>query len=244
GVTVPLHGLVVRGRPEDLGLPPDGAPRREPDAFGDRRATTTIPNVSASEAARDGAFWWLVLAFSGSAFAVAAMNLHLIPYWLEQGMDSGVAATAAGALGALSVVGRVVLLPIWERASSRVVTAVSIGMQATALAVLLAPISAVSVAVFVALFGMARGAMSPARATLLGDLYGRTSYATISGLLAAGVTAAQVVAPVGVGVWHGVVGDYTSVIAVMAVTSTLAAGAVLLAKPRARPSRSPVTPRA
>jgi hypothetical protein len=76
---IPAHALVLRGRPEDLGLHPDGpsSPR-----YTDRPARTSL---TPGAAVRDPTFRWVTLAFCLSTAVAFGAQVHLVPILLERG---------------------------------------------------------------------------------------------------------------------------------------------------------------
>jgi MFS family permease len=101
-------------------------------------------------------------------------------------------------------------------------------VQALGLLVLVTTHAAVGVIAFVALFGLGFGAITPARAALVADLYGRTNFGSINGVLALFVTGARALAPVTAGLLYSAFGRYEPVFWLLIVTSIGAAGAVLM----------------
>ena len=98
--TIPAHALVLRRRPEDLGLFPDGEPP-EPD-----RPLSPPEGVPLSRALRDPAYWWLTVAFFLGTVASVAIGLYLIPVLLERGESLARATVITGLIGAAQVGGR------------------------------------------------------------------------------------------------------------------------------------------
>src|SRR5690606_4188540 len=94
--TIPLHALVLRRRPADLGLLPDG----EANAL--QPATATI-HFSLSDALHTRFFWLLTLAFSLAYLASNAIRVHFIPFLIDSGMDASAAALASGSIGVMQV---------------------------------------------------------------------------------------------------------------------------------------------
>jgi MFS family permease len=78
-VTVPLHGVFLRRRPEDLGLAVDGEPGSGPT---DARAG---PSVGVGAALRGPAFRWLAVAFSLGTLVGIGQNVHFVPYPVGEG---------------------------------------------------------------------------------------------------------------------------------------------------------------
>ena len=110
--TVLPHALLLRRRPEDLGLHPDGVPPHTP-------ATELSPaaaprDVQLRDALRDPAFRWLTIAFFLETFSMVAVGVHLIPYLTERGDGARFAAAATGLIGAAQVGARVMSPPFWR----------------------------------------------------------------------------------------------------------------------------------
>src|SRR5688500_8412164 len=191
-VTVPLHAIVLRRRPEDVGLTIDGMP---PEA-----GAPPEVHVSARAAVRGGAFWWLAGAFALEAMITIGLAVHLIPYLRDVGHGAAFAAWAAGLVGAMQFVGRVTIGPLGDRLPLRTLTAVLFAMTAASMALLVVVAPTEGGALLVAvLFGAAKGAMTTARPALIASLYGRGSYGTISGAMSATGVLARAAAPLGIG---------------------------------------------
>jgi hypothetical protein len=109
-------------------------------------------------------------------------------------------------------------------------------VQPLALLVLLLVPGTVGVAIFVALFGAAKGCMTLVRPALVAELYGRTHYASIAGVLAFAATLAQAAAPVGAGVAFDAFGGYEQILWGLVAISALAAVALLPARSAPAPT--------
>jgi MFS family permease len=223
--TIPLHALVLRRRPEDLGLTPDGVPLNPPAG---PLETVAIFGVSMQAALRAPAFWWLSVAFFLSQLATAAVAVHLVPYLIDVGYDTRFAALATGLIGTMALPGRLIFTPLGDRLPRHQVTACLFGLQTVALLVLLRFHSLIGIYTFVALFGIGFGAMTPARAALVADLFGPAHYGKINGVLALFVTGSRAVAPVSAGVVYDIARGYELVFWGLAAASAIATGAVLM----------------
>jgi MFS family permease len=225
--TIPLHALVLRRRPSDIGQAIDGDNVAVVNSDALRVAE---PGITTREAMRTTVFWWLTIAFVLTYFGNIAITVHLIPYLVREGYSEGFAATAAGAIGLLALPGRLVFTPLGGRIPRHYVTALIFSLQVAALLALLLIPGKAGVFTFVVLFGAGFGAITPARASLVADLFGTANYGTISGVLAFYVTIARGIAPVAAGVLLGLAGSYTPVIWTTVVVSALATVAALQAK--------------
>jgi MFS family permease len=108
-LTVAPHALVLRRRPEDLGLWPDGqrpvvgAPPPAPTGWPTRAALTSVT------------FGWLSAAMGLTLLGSVAVTVHLIAYLTEAGYDPLLAGLAAGLVGTASLPGRLALNALGDR---------------------------------------------------------------------------------------------------------------------------------
>ncbi len=223
--TILPHALVLRRRPEDLGLGPDGVVAPPLTAQPRERHPAPIGAVL-----RQPTFRWLAVAFCLAGFSEASLSVHLVPYLIGHGYPPSFAAGLVGLVGGAALLGRVVFAPFGERMPQQQVAAGIFLFQATALLVLLLlGQSVVGVLAFAILFGAGRGATTLARANLLAALYGRERYASISGALALFMVSAQSIAPVTAGAAFDVLGRYEPLYWGLVGLSVAAATAVLRA---------------
>jgi MFS family permease len=218
-VTVPVHALLLRRSPRDLGLLPDGA-RADAGTTGSGLARER--SVSLHTAVRGATFWWLTGSFFLIMLANVALLVHLIPYLTDQGFDQRFAAYATGFIGLMALPGRLIFTPLGDRVPRQLVTALIFGLQAIAILVLIFAGSKAGVWLFVILFGAGFGAITPARAALLAETYGPATYGSISGLVALCITLARAAGPIGASLLYDLAGGYGPVLWVLFGVSILA----------------------
>lgn len=224
--TIVPHALVLRRRPQDMGLLPDGDTR--PSEIKQRVQMTL------KEVVRSRTFWLLTVAFSLSGLAAAAIRVHFIPFLIDVGVDSSMAAWASGSIGLLQVFGRVIFAPLDSRLSSRAMTIGVFGLQALALGVLLVTTSGAAIVIFIVVFGAAYGAKTLARAVMLADLYGSSHYARISSVMALFFTVSSTAAPVGAGLLRDASGSYQIVLWGALVVSLVSVAVMFFVRAEAR----------
>jgi MFS family permease len=230
--TIPLHALLLRRRPEDLGLRPDGAPQR-PDA--DLRVSNSIgEGMTVRETLADPAFRWLTGAFFLETFAMVAVGVHLIPYLTERGDGARLATTATGLIGAAQVGARILATIFGRRLSQITLTMLVFALQSVAVMVLLGWQTRTGVLTAVLLLGAGRGVVTLMRAGLVAEFYGRAHFGAISGMQSLFLTGARALAPVGAGIAYTIAGGYPPVLWGMATVSALAALAMLQVRRRRR----------
>jgi MFS family permease len=224
-VTIPLHALVLRRRPGDLGLAPDGIIMPDSTPPADIQQEASVPMKAALQ---DKAFWWITTAFALSMLVAGAITVHLVPFLIDRGYSASFAASVVGLVGIMALPGRLVFTMLGEHLPRRLVAALLFLLQAVALPVLLLMPNMVGVFSFVVLFGAGFGAVTPARAALIADHYGPGHYARINSVLGLFVTGARAIAPVSAGIMYDLLGSYLPIFWVLAGLSALAGGAILL----------------
>jgi sugar phosphate permease len=233
--TVPAHALLLRRRPADLGLRPDGDFAPDADHLhGDGSGSTEDDEraLSWQEALQGATFWWIGGAFMLVMLAMVAVTVHLIPTLVNRGFSTGFAASAAGLVGLFALPGRLVFTPLGGMLPRHVVTALIFGLEAAAIAVLAVADTRAEVIAFVVLFGSGFGAITPARAALVADVYGSRSFGTIAGVLAMLVTTARGAGPILASVLIGWWGGPTGMLWVMTSFCIVGAVAILFIGPR------------
>ena len=193
-------------------------------------------------AMHDRRFWWLAVAFVAHAAAMSAMTVHLVGFLTGEGHTATFAATVAGLLGVLSVTGRLVLTAAQRRLRLSGVVAVVFTVQAAAaLSLPWAGATRPGAIVAVTGFGIGFGVASLATPALLADRYGTTSYASIAGTLAAPVTLAKALAPLGAAALYTATGSYLPVLAAIGGLCLLAAAGIVSHASTPFPSADPTT---
>lgn len=200
--TIPLHGLILRHRPEDLGLAVDGK-RSLSTVETSKRETIELRLVLKARA-----FWVLTLTFSLSFLASSAIRVHFIPYLIDNNISASVAATASGAIGLMQVAGRMIFAPLEARFPARTMVLTVLLLQSVALFLLLPGVNAFLMVLFVVIYGASYGATILSRAAIIADQYGATHYGRISSAMSTFLSLAGTIAPAAAGALYDQSGDY------------------------------------
>jgi MFS family permease len=117
-VLAPLN-LLVRKRPEDIGLLADGATQL---ALAEKRAKSNVVDPAwasvtwtLGRAMRTSRFWWIVLGYFGALVAWYAVQVHQTKYLTEIGFTPVVAAWALGIVSVAGVPGQILLGALSDR---------------------------------------------------------------------------------------------------------------------------------
>jgi MFS family permease len=105
----PLN-LLLKRRPEDIGMMPDGIAQGSPLA--DRNANIVDHRWAAVDwtlrrAVRTGRFWWIALAYFCGLFSWYAVQVHQTKYLIEAGFAPSLAAWALGLVSLVAVPGQI-----------------------------------------------------------------------------------------------------------------------------------------
>ena len=142
-VLVPLN-LLLRKRPQDIGLLPDGdaAPR---SVGGAARPSNVVDAAWAAvdwtlgRAMRTARFWWIALGYFCGLFAWYAVQVHQTKYLIEIGFSPIVAAWALGLVSLVGIPGQIALGHLSDRIGREWVwTAGSLGFVVCYLALIAA----------------------------------------------------------------------------------------------------------
>jgi predicted MFS family arabinose efflux permease len=217
--TVPLHAIVLRDRPARLGLEADGASAEQVQLAPE-------VNLETRQALRTGAFWWLSLSSSLDRIAIVGIAAHTVVMLLERGHSPGLVASVAGAIGLMQVGGRLLFSPASGRASLVQLAVLTYVIRVVSLVVLLLVPGQLGLWTFAALFGVANGASTLARAGLIGAVFGAAHYGSISGSMTLLIAVAQTVSPIAIGLVRDRSGSYDAALLILAGLVALAAVAV------------------
>ncbi|MCV7290725.1 MFS transporter [Mycolicibacterium wolinskyi] len=227
----PVHGMLLRRRPADLGLHPDGARVPRPPQPHHVAGSSRV-------ALRSKSFRWMTLCLVMSTAAKFAVSVVLVAFLTDRGYSLSTAALAAGSVGLFQVAGRLIVIALRGRMSQHLITALLFFGQGVAIALLLFvtgtdSTATVTVVVFVVLFGLGFGLEALVRGTLVAEYYGPANYPSINGVLGAFVVAARAAGPLLAGVAGTGFGGFQSVFVTAAALCCLSAWTLVLAQ-RAR----------
>ncbi len=192
-VTLPLVLLVIRGKPGEMGLLPDGADSIPGKASAKRRNSIVVDKEWAAKdwtvsmVARTPRFWLLFLSQMFSGVALNTNTAHQVIHLQDSGFDPVSAASVLGLVGVVTMAGSLIS-SISDRFGREVtftiggagtVIAIFALMQATAAQAWLLYTYAIFWGIF---FGLG----SPALISGLADLFGGSHFGAINGLFMVG----------------------------------------------------------
>jgi sugar phosphate permease len=214
-VLVPLN-LLLRKRPEEIGLAPDGDPDT-PAAAQARRSNVVDAAWAAidwtlARALRTARFWWIAVAYFTALFAWYAVQVHQTKYLMETGFGAQEAAWALGAVSLAGVPGQIALGWLSDRIGREIVWAIgNLGFCLAYLALLALP--AYPSMVLLYLMVIAQGALGYGMTSVVGaipaEIFEGKHYGPIFGTLMVSALAGGATGPWFMGFAHDRTGSYT-----------------------------------
>ncbi|MFI5398827.1 MAG: MFS transporter [Candidatus Binatia bacterium] len=235
GVLMPVV-VWIKNRPQDVGQSADGVPSPSPSARPSVEGIDTdARGLSLSEALRTSAFWVIALAWFVTMMPLAAEGLHQVPYLTDLGFSTASAALLAGAVGGMSILGRLGFGLLAERYPVRPIYVwcyVLAGIGAAALWAA-ARVGSVSLVVYVVFAGIANGGALALSALLVAECFGVRALGEIFGLLALAATIGGAVGGTAAGVLFDMTGSYDIAFGLGVVLCGAGCVLMALAKPPA-----------
>ena len=237
---VVLPGVILlRHRPEDMGLYPDGAMSADGSGDEERPEGREEPEWRFREVARTRALWLLLPAVLVSGVTAGGVTFHQVPFLTGHGM-APLSAAGIVSLYALFVAAGSLLSGL---AADRV--PVRFGLVACLVAgsvaiVALLVAQPVTIFLYSLLYGVSVGGRQTLEPVMWANYYGRSSLGTIRGVAWPVQIVGFATGPVIAGMAYDLVGDYLWVFGVFAASSLVSALLVLMAKPPVKVSAAPV----
>lgn len=215
-IAAPIHAVALRRHPDEI-------------------ADHPRPGHRLREALGRPAFWTLTASSGLALMAHASVLAHQVPYLIGRGYAPVFAASVAGLLGVASLPSRLVLNLLSERYGARALLILSTALLAAGVGLLMlaSPGRPLVLWLFVGVYGFAFGAVSPLRAAVMGDQFGRRAYGAITASQGVAVALMTAVGPIAAGALYDRFGDYRIAFALVVAAFVAALIALTLTPPPA-----------
>ena len=237
-VLAPIN-LLLRKRPEDMGLRPDGdaAPSSSVPLRPSNVVDPTWASIdwSLARAVRTARFWWLALGYFCALYAWYAVQVHQTKYLQEIGFSANRSAWALGLVSLIGVVGQVSLGHVSDRIGREWIWAISnLGFVICflALIVLRHDQSMVWLYLMVAAQGGLGYGLTSVMGAMVAEIFQGRNFGGIFGTVMLAALAGGAAGPWLTGTLHDALGDYTLAFWLGAAVSVVSALAIWRASPR------------
>jgi len=241
-IVIPLL-LVMRRRPSDIGLQPDGgyaataSSRRITGGGSAQTPHRTEPDVRAGEAARTSAFWLIVIAEALVILISGTINFQIVPYLRDVGISP---AVAAGVLSASSLLGSLGN-PFWgwlsDIFSPRRLALITLAISGAAVSLfIVVPEGRLSIVVVI-LYGTLAGGLNILGHMMIAQYFGRSSFGSITGLMGPFQTGALGLGPTFGALLYRITGGYRAIYLFGVLSYILAFACIIAARPPKHPNQ-------
>jgi MFS family permease len=237
-VLAPIN-LLLRKRPQDLGLEPDG------DAAPSASAGSPISNVvdtnwvgidwTLQRALRTARFWWIATGYFCGLYIWYAVQVHQTKYLLDIGFSASVAVWALGAVSLLGIPGQILLGHLSDRVGREWIWAAScLGFAISFAALIALAYSQTLLLVYVMVLsqGMLGYGLTSIMGAVVVEIFQGKHYGSIFGTIMLAALAGGAAGPWVTGVLHDFTGSYTIAFMIGIGVSALSAIAIWQASPR------------
>ena len=237
-VLVPIN-LLVRKRPEDLDLLPDGEKPVADGAAAQRKsnvvdAVWAATDWTVARAIRTARFWWLAIGFFSGGYIWYAVQVHQTKYLVEIGFSPMLAAWSLGLVALVGVPGQILLGGLSDRYGRESMWALSCSGFAICYAALLG-LAAWPSAPLLYLMVLSQGTLGYAFTSMMGpivaEIFEGRQFGSIFGLLMTSLIVGGALGPFVTGLLYDWTGTYTIAFSLGFGFSVLCAVAVWFAAP-------------
>jgi len=231
--------LLLRRRPQDLGLEPDGEGLDAPPRSG-RTVRVIDPAWAAvdwtlARAARTARFWWIAIGNFCALFAWYAVQVHQTKYLLDTGFGATEAAWALGLVSLVAIPGQIALGALADRIGREWVWTIGNLGFAICYAALLALAEWPSPALLYVMV-ISQGLLGYGLTSVLGaitaEIFQGRHYGVIFGTLMMMSMAGGALGPWATGALYDLTGSYALPFAIALALTAVSAVAIWLAGPR------------
>lgn len=182
---IPLALFVIKTKPEDMGLYPDGA--RAAEAAGQKEAwLPTAEGVTLRMALSTSAFWLITISFLLSQFSQCGVVQSQVPHLQDIGFPVTMAAGALGVLGLMSAISKFGFGMLCDWVTAKYACAIGFGLQVAGIIILLGigPTSSPAIIwLYAIVMGLGAGSWLPTMSMVVSTNFGLAYYGSIFGLV-------------------------------------------------------------
>ncbi|MBN1382463.1 MAG: MFS transporter [Deltaproteobacteria bacterium] len=236
-------------RPEVYGMLPDGAEMTEDDPGQDQdlvihkgvRYAAEVKEVEFTlrQAMKTPAYWLLILVMAVYGLVAPAINIHCIPFLMDRGISTVMAATMMAIMIGASIPSRYIGGVVADRLDIkqlRYAMAAAYFLQAIALIIFLLYQTVFTIYVWFILYGIGMGAGITFNPAITARYFGRKAFGSIRGTSMFFLTPVGVAAPIYAGWVYDTTGQYISAFMLFAVLLTVSAAILPFVKPPKPPA--------
>jgi len=207
---IPLVLLVVRSKPADMGLYPDGV--EAPEAVAVTEASlSTSKGLTLKMALATASFWLIGISFLLANMAETGITQTQVPYFEDIGVPTAIAATTLAVVGIWSAIGKFAFGWLCDHMQAKYARAIGIGFLLASVIMIMSIGPASSLAIiwlYAIIRGFGFGSWAATMSMLVSTNFGLTSYGIIFGMIALLNSVGGSVSPLFAGYMYDTMGTY------------------------------------
>ncbi len=238
---------VIRNRPQDYGLLPDGDLPAPPSTVGTVQGSATRSrdaaggDLTASQALRTSAFWLIAFGHGFTSMVILAIMSHLGLLIVDKGYTVETTGLIVAVYTVVAMGFQLVGGYLGDRVPKRLALFVFTSIQAGAVVVLTTANSLSTFFLFAVLFGIGFGGRNPLTVAVRGEYFGRTSFGKILGLSTVPMNLLLLISSPMAGYMRDRLGTYNEAFLILAGLNFFGGVLFLMARrPRLAPAPQPI----
>jgi sugar phosphate permease len=234
GVVILLNLFVVKTKPSEMGLYPDGDAKPA-------EAAAAVPNqgkpqgLTQKEALATPTLWLIGIGLLTFSIPMVGALQNQVPHLNDLGFNMALAAGALGVVGLMGGVSKFIFGWLCDFVHVKVVTLIGFSLQLIAVMILTFVIekdsSPVMIYAYAVLFGLGAGCWMPLMSMLTGKYFGMAAFGSIFGILMLFQQVGSAAGPLVAGILFDMLGSYSTVFKFFIAMSGLSILLMVLVKP-------------
>lgn len=229
---IPLALFVVRTKPADMGLFPDGIKGSESDTM-NQTLPSTAKELTSRMALATTTLWLIGISFLTGTFSMSGATQNQVPHLEDIGFPVALAAGALGVIGLGSFVGKFFFGWLCDRIPAKYAWAIAVSLQLVGIIILMniKPTSPVAIIwLYAILIGLGAGGWLPTMSMLTSTTFGLASYGAIFGILSLMQSIGTAIGPSMAGYMYDATNTYHGAFIILIILSGVALATILVVR--------------
>jgi MFS family permease len=227
--------LLIRNRPEDMGLMPDGVTKstfNEEIVKENTRGQQNTPTKWLRMVVGMPVTWLIVAVISANAFTTGTISTHQIAYLQDLGFSAMTAASVASVMAVFNTCGSLGIGVLGLKFNIRYLTSIAFVFEIIGLVILITTGKLSIIYVYAACIGLGWGSVLTALPTFVGNNYPRELYSQVMGIVFPFQVISQAISATLAGMVYDSTGQYTAAFKALIACGVIGFICALLARRR------------
>jgi len=229
-VIIPLALLVIKTKPADMGLHPDGIDTPETSSI-TQESSSDSSGLTLKIALATPAFWLIAISFLQSTFSQVGSIQSQVPHLEDVGFPAVTAAAALGTVGLASAIGKFSFGWLCDRIPSKYACSIGLGLQVIGIIILMnvEPASPPAIIwLYAIVMGLGTGSWLPTMSMLTSTSFGLASYGAIFGVISLAQNIGTATGPLMAGYIYDINNSYHWAFTIFVVLFAISIPAILV----------------